>query len=64
MGEKASVFKARKPLRRSIVDVAGIWGEGHASYPGRSVYLPVIWLGKPEGGLMDRQKSADPIVAW
>jgi len=23
-----------------VVDVAGVWGEGHANYPGRSVNLP------------------------
>ena len=63
MGEKAVIFEALKPLRRLSVNVAGRWGEGHASYPGRSVYLTRKGLGKLENGPMDTQKSAEPIVA-
>lgn len=63
MGEKALVFEALKPLRRLSVYVAGRWGEGHASYPGRSVYLTRKGLGKLKDGPMDTQKSAELIVA-
>lgn len=63
MGEKALVFEALKPLRRLGVYVAGIWGEGHTSYPGRSDYLTRKGLGKLKDRPMDKQKSAEPILA-
>ena len=40
VGEEASVSKARCHSEQGCVDAAGIWDEGHASYPGRSAYLP------------------------
>jgi len=62
VGEKALVFKAQIPLGRLAVDVTGRWGEGHAHYPGRSVYLSRKGLGKPRVDSRNKQKSAEPIV--
>ncbi len=47
------------------VDAAGIWNEGRASYPGRSVALPsgLDVLSASRGVGMGRQKSAEAIVA-
>jgi len=63
VGEKASVFKAQIPLGQQAVDMTGIWDEGHAHYPGRSVYLTHKGLGKLRGGPKNKQKSAEPILA-
>jgi len=41
------------------VYAAGIWGEGHAHYPGRSVSLPVLPASRGVG--MGWQKSAEAI---
>ena len=40
VGEGAKRPEARCHPDRAGVDAAGMWGEGHASYPGRSVRLP------------------------
>ena len=61
MGEEAKRSKARCHLDLAGVYVAGMWGEGHASYPGRSVYLPK-WLVLPRDRAMGMQKSAEAIV--
>ena len=62
MGKGATISKARCHPDRSGVDAAGIWGEGHAPYPGRSAYL---LEGAREAGrrTMGRQKSAEAKVA-
>jgi hypothetical protein len=39
MGERAMRLEARCHPDHVGVDAAGVWGEGHASYPGR----PVRW---------------------
>ncbi len=44
------------------VYAAGVWSEGHAPYPGRSVTLP-LWLGISRGVSTGLQKSAAAIVA-
>ena len=46
------------------VDAAGMWNEGRASYPGRSVTLPPGWdvLPAPRGVGMGRRKSAEAII--
>lgn len=61
MGEGAKLPKARCHPDRAGVDAAGICGEGHAPYPGRSAGSPE---GKrsPRGGVKGRQKSAEAIV--
>ena len=63
MGKKALVFKAQIPLGQQTVYMADRWGESHAHYPGRSVYLTRKGLGKLKGGPKDKQKSAEPILA-
>ena len=40
LGERAKRLKAQYHPEGVEVDAAGIWDEGHASYPGRSVNLP------------------------
>ena len=40
-GERAIIPKARYHPEGVAVDATGIWHEGHASYPGRSVILPL-----------------------
>ena len=40
LGERAKRLKAPYPPEGVEVDAAGIWDEGHANYPGRSVNLP------------------------
>ena len=40
VGERAIRLEARCHPDRAGVDAAGRWGEGHASYPGRSDRLP------------------------
>jgi hypothetical protein len=59
VGEEASVSKARCHPEQGCVNVAGIWDEGHASYPGRSAYLSVKGLILWEDRVMVRQKSAE-----
>lgn len=63
MGERAEVLKTQISSGHRGVYMASMWGEGHAHYPGRSVYLSRKGLGKPEGRPKDRQKSAELIVA-
>ena len=41
MGEGAIISEAQGHPDRTNVDATGIWGESHASYPGRSAYLPL-----------------------
>ena len=60
MGEGAMRPEARCHPDRSGVDAAGMWGEGHASYPGRSVLkLPRVGgqLAKP--GARDERPGRD-----
>ena len=63
---------ARKPEVRftpegAAVDATGIWHEGHASYPGKSVVLPnpfrerVLPASKVAG--MGRRMTAEAVVA-
>jgi hypothetical protein len=59
VGEEASVSKARCHSEQGCVDAAGIWDEGHASYPGRSAYLSFKGLILSEDRVMVRQKSAE-----
>jgi hypothetical protein len=40
LGERAKRLKAPYHPEGVEVDAAGIWDEGHANYPGRSVNLP------------------------
>jgi hypothetical protein len=40
LGERAMKLEARYHPEDVEVDAAGIWDEGHAHYPGRSVNLP------------------------
>jgi len=40
VGERAIRLEAQCHPDRTGVDAAGVWGEGQASYPGRSVRLP------------------------
>lgn len=59
--------KTRSPIviREDVdVDAAGIWNEGRASYPGRSVVLPLVSgvLPSPRGAGMGLQKSAEAIL--
>jgi len=44
VGERAKRLEAQCHPDRSGVYAAGMWGEGHASYPGRSVRLPLARL--------------------
>ena len=48
----------------AAVDATGIWHEGHASYPGRSVVLPPATgvLPASRGVGTGRQKSAEAVV--
>ncbi len=62
VGERAHRLEARCHPDLLGVYAAGMWGEGHASYPGRSARLPNR-LGSPRDGPMDGQKSAEAIVA-
>ncbi len=64
VGERANGLEARCHPDRVGVYAAGMWGEGHASYPGRPVRLsispgPVASGGAAKGG----QESAEAIVA-
>ena len=40
LGERANRLKAPYHPEDVEVDAAGVWDEGHAPYPGRSVNLP------------------------
>ncbi len=40
MGEEAKLSEARRHPDRTVVYAAGLWGESHAPYLGRSVHLP------------------------
>ena len=40
LGERAKRLKAQYHPEDVEVDAAGIWDEGHANYPGRSLHLP------------------------
>ena len=40
LGERAQLLEAQYHPEDVEVDAAGIWDEGHANYPGRSVNLP------------------------
>ena len=61
MGEEARRSKARCHPDHAGVYAAGMWGESHASYPGRSVYLPNR-LALSGGRVTGTQKSAEAIV--
>ena len=61
-GEGALVPEAQMSSGLACVYAAGEWGEGHASYPGRSVFLPKR-LAAPRGAAKGRQKSAEAEVA-
>jgi len=39
------------------VDAAGIWDEGHAHYPGRSVNLPLCYRCREASGWVDRSQQ-------
>jgi hypothetical protein len=39
------------------VDAAGIWDEGHANYPGRSVNLPLCYLRREALGRVGRSQQ-------
>jgi hypothetical protein len=41
MGEEAKGSKAHYHPDRAAVYATGMWGEGHAPYPGRSARLPL-----------------------
>jgi len=58
VGEEAKRSEARSHPDRRVVYAAGLWGESHAPYPGRSAHLPVR-LGASQGAAMDGQKSAE-----
>ena len=40
LGEGAKLLEAQYHPEDVEVDAAGIWDEGHANYPGRSLHLP------------------------
>lgn len=61
-GEGALTPEAQMSFGSACVYVAGEWGEGHASYPGRSASLPER-LAAPRGVAKGRQKSAEAEVA-
>jgi len=45
-GRGSHDFQSPIVIREDMgVDAAGIWNEGRASYPGRSVALPPAWCG-------------------
>ena len=58
VGEGAKRPEARCCPDRTAVDAAGLWGESHAPYPGRSVRLP-FRLGASQGAARGGQKSAE-----
>jgi len=58
VGEEAKISEARCHPDLTVVYAAGLWGESHASYPGRSVHLPVR-LEASQGAAMDGQESAE-----
>jgi hypothetical protein len=39
------------------VDAAGIWDEGHANYPGRSVNLPLCYRRREASGWVGRSQQ-------
>ena len=64
-GEGAIKPEARYHPEGAAVDATGIWHEGHASYPGRSVVLPPVTgvlLALRDAG-MGLQKTAEAVVA-
>ena len=40
-----------------VVDAAGVWGEGHAHYPGRSVSLPLCYWRREAPGWAARSQQ-------
>lgn len=64
-GEGANRPEARYHREDAAVDATGIWHEGHASYPGRPVDLPLETGGLPasRGVGMGRQGTAEAVVA-
>jgi hypothetical protein len=64
-GEGAKLPEARYHPEGAAVDATGGWHEGHASYPGRPVGLPLATgvLPAPRGVGMGRQESAEAVVA-
>jgi hypothetical protein len=64
MGERAMRLEARCHPDRVGVDAAGMWGEGHASYPGRTVRLSIcLGLVASRDATKGGQESAEAIVA-
>lgn len=63
-GEGAQKPEARYHPEDAAVDATGIWHEGHATDPGRSVVLPPATgvLPASQGVGMGRQKSAEAVV--
>jgi len=64
LGEGAKKPEARDHPEGAAVYAPGIWHEGHASYPGRSVVLPPATGVLPalRGVGTGRQKTADAVV--
>ena len=64
-GEGARKPEAQYHPEGAAVDAPGLWHEGHASYPGRSVVLPPATGVLPalRGVGTGRQKTADAVVA-
>ena len=61
-GRVCSVIQSPMSSGPAVVDAAGIWGEGHAPYPGRSAYL--LERAREAGRrTMGRQESAEAKVA-
>ena len=63
LGERAKLLKARYHPEDVEVDAAGIWDEGRANYPGRSLHLPcatVIVRCRDEWGEVSRSHISQP----
>jgi hypothetical protein len=57
-GREGTILLSPIVIREGVaVDAAGIWDEGHAFYPGRSVNLPLCYRRREASGWVDRSQQ-------